>query len=83
MPDELKGWHATNYDDSKWKHGGAPVGIGDFKQGGESFLNQPPFLRPPVFAAYFAEATKAKKATTGRPVRTIGSFRGLPHKANS
>lgn len=40
LPDELKGWHATDYDDSKWKHGGAPVGIGDFKQGGESFLNK-------------------------------------------
>jgi hypothetical protein len=45
-------------------------------------MGQPPFPRPPVFAAYFAEATKAKKATTGRPVRPNGSFRGLPQKAN-
>jgi hypothetical protein len=32
-----------------------------------------PFSPPPVFAAYFAEATKVKKAkktTTGRPVRS-------------
>jgi len=29
----------------------------------------PPFPRPPVFATYFAEATKVKKASTGRPVR--------------
>ena len=42
----------------------------------------PPLPLPPVFAAYFAEATKAKKATTGRPVRPNGSFRGLPQKAN-
>jgi len=34
---------------------------------------QPPFPRPPVFA----------EATTGRPVRPNGSFRGLPQKANS
>jgi glutamyl/glutaminyl-tRNA synthetase len=46
-------------------------------------IDQPPFPRPPVFAAYFAEATKAKKATTGRPVRPNGSFRSLPQEANS
>jgi hypothetical protein len=40
---------------------------------GASPADQPPFPRPPVFA----------KATTGRPVRPIGSFRGLPQKANS
>ena len=34
-------------------------------------------------ATYFAEATKAKEATTGRPVRPNGSFRGRPQKANS
>jgi hypothetical protein len=32
------------------------------------FPPQPPFPRPPVFATYFAEATKVKKASTGRPV---------------
>jgi hypothetical protein len=47
------------------------------------FPPQPPFPRPPVYAAYFAEATKAKMATTGRPVRPNGSFRSLPQKANS
>ena len=36
-------------------------------------MGQPPFPRPPVFA----------EATTGRPVRPNGSFRGLPQKANS
>ena len=40
LPDELKGWHAPDYDDSKWKQGGAPIGIGDFKQGGVSFQNK-------------------------------------------
>ena len=39
LPDELKGWHAPDYDDSKWNQGGAPVGTGDFKQGGASFRN--------------------------------------------
>jgi hypothetical protein len=40
LPDELKGWHAPGYDDSKWNQGGAPVGTGDFKQGGVSFRNK-------------------------------------------
>jgi hypothetical protein len=40
LPDELKGWHAPDYDDSKWNQGGAPVGTGDFKQGGVSFRNK-------------------------------------------
>jgi len=38
------------------------------------------FPRPPVFAAYFAETTKVKKASTGRPVRLNGCFRSLPQK---
>jgi len=40
LPDELKGWHAPDYDDSQWNQGGAPVGTGDFKQGGVSFRNK-------------------------------------------
>jgi len=40
------------------------------------------FPRPPVFATYFAEATKVKKASTGRPVQPNGCFRSLPPKAN-
>lgn len=40
LSDELKGWHAPDYDDSKWKQGGAPIGTGDFKQGGASFQNK-------------------------------------------
>ena len=49
--------------------------------------SNPHFPRPPVFATSFARATADKtavrKATTGRPVRPNGSFRGLPQKANS
>ena len=44
---------------------------------------QPSFPRPPVFATCFAEATKVRKATTGRPVRPNGCFRGFLPKANS
>ncbi len=40
LPDELKGWHAPDYDDSQWNQGSAPVGTGDFKQGGASFRNK-------------------------------------------
>ena len=53
----------------------------------------PPFPRPPVYAAYFAEATKAKKAssfakatadkTTGRPVRSPALSTAFTGKANS
>ena len=43
---------------------------------------QPPFPRPPVYATSVAEAMEVRKATTGRPGRRIGSFRGLPQKAN-
>jgi hypothetical protein len=38
--DELKGWHEPDYDDRSWKQGGAPIGVGEFKQGGESFQNK-------------------------------------------
>jgi hypothetical protein len=40
LPGELQGWHAPGYDDSKWNRGGAPIGVGDFKQGGVSFENR-------------------------------------------
>jgi hypothetical protein len=40
LPDDLKGWQAPDYDDSKWNQGGAPIGVGDFKQGKISFPNQ-------------------------------------------
>jgi hypothetical protein len=41
----------------------------------------PPSLKLPPSPEAMADKTADK--TTGRPVRTIGSFRGLPHKANS
>lgn len=40
-----------------------------------------PFPRPPVFAAYFAEATKANLFPP--PVRPNGCSKGIPPKANS
>jgi hypothetical protein len=40
LSDDLKGWHASGYDDSKWNQGGAPIGTGDFKQDGVSFPNK-------------------------------------------
>jgi hypothetical protein len=40
LPEELKGWQAPDYDDSKWNQGGAPIGTGDFKQGAVSFRNK-------------------------------------------
>jgi hypothetical protein len=40
LPDELKGWQAPDYDDSKWKQGGAPIGVGDFKRGSVTFQNK-------------------------------------------
>jgi Family of unknown function (DUF6288) len=40
LPEALEGWHMPGYDDSKWNQGGAPIGVGDFKQGGVSFPNK-------------------------------------------
>jgi hypothetical protein len=40
LPENLKDWHKPEYDDSPWNQGRAPIGIGDFKQGGVSFANQ-------------------------------------------
>jgi hypothetical protein len=40
LPADLRGWQTPGYDDSRWKQGCAPIGIGDFKQGGVSFDNK-------------------------------------------
>jgi len=32
LPEELQGWYKSDFDDSKWNKGKAPVGIGVFKQ---------------------------------------------------
>ena len=40
LPDELKGWQAAEYDDSKWQKGRAPIGVGVFKRGRISFENK-------------------------------------------
>jgi hypothetical protein len=40
LPAELKGWQMPGYDDSKWKQGGAPIGIGKCERGGVSFPNK-------------------------------------------
>ena len=37
LPDELKGWQTPDYDDSHWKQGCAPIGVGNFKSGKVSF----------------------------------------------
>ena len=38
--------------------------------------HQPPFPRPPVYAAYFAEATKAKKASSFAKASTVAGGYG-------
>ncbi len=39
-PDHLKGWYRVDYDDSSWRRGRAPVGIGKCRgRGGVSFEN--------------------------------------------
>ncbi len=40
LPENLKGWQAPEYDDSKWNQGLAPIGTGEFKQGNASFSNK-------------------------------------------
>jgi hypothetical protein len=40
LPEELKGWYAADYDDSKWQMGRAPIGVGVFRQGRVSFENK-------------------------------------------
>jgi len=39
LPDELQGWHEVDYDDSKWKQGQAPIGVGVHRGRGVSFKN--------------------------------------------
>jgi hypothetical protein len=41
LPDALKGWHQSDYDDSQWSRGHAPIGVGICKgRGGVSFENR-------------------------------------------
>lgn len=40
LPDNLKNWQAPGYDDSQWSQGRAPIGTGEFKQGGVFFPNK-------------------------------------------
>jgi hypothetical protein len=40
LPENLKGWHAPDYDDSQWPQGPAPIGTGEFKRGGAFFPNK-------------------------------------------
>jgi hypothetical protein len=39
LPDEFKGWHQVDYDDSRWERGRAPIGVGVHKVGRVSFEN--------------------------------------------
>jgi hypothetical protein len=39
LPAGLEKWYAPGFDDSKWKAGKAPIGIGQYKQGEVSFAN--------------------------------------------
>jgi hypothetical protein len=50
---------------------------------GNTHKGHPPFPRPPAFATLFAEASKVRKASTGRPVRPKRCFNDCPPKANS
>ena len=40
LPEELKGWHQVDYDDSQWETGGAPIGVGVHRAGRVSFENR-------------------------------------------
>ena len=57
----------------------------DFREGTTSIRRAEhqirPFPRPPVSATCFAEATKVRKAKTGRPVQPTGCFKGLASKS--
>ena len=39
LPGELEGWYKTDYDDSRWRKGRAPIGVGVHKAGRVSFKN--------------------------------------------
>lgn len=39
LPDELNGWSEIDFDDSRWKQGHAPIGIGVHRARGVSFEN--------------------------------------------
>ena len=40
LPNELKNWHQTDYDDSQWETGHAPIGVGVHRAGRVSFKNR-------------------------------------------
>ena len=40
LTDDLKDWFKPEYDDSKWNSGRAPIGLGVYKEGNDSFANQ-------------------------------------------
>jgi hypothetical protein len=40
LTDDLKDWFKPDFDDSKWSSGRAPIGVGLFKQGNDSFATQ-------------------------------------------
>ncbi len=40
LPEELEGWYQTDYDDSRWETGRAPVGVGEHRSRGVSFANR-------------------------------------------
>jgi hypothetical protein len=40
LTDDLKDWFKPDFDDSKWSAGRAPIGVGIFKAGNDSFPNQ-------------------------------------------
>ena len=40
LTDDLKDWFKPEFDDSKWNSGRAPIGVGLYKQGNDSFANQ-------------------------------------------
>jgi hypothetical protein len=39
LPKDMQGWHKPDFDDSKWRKGRAPIGVGVCKQRGVSFKN--------------------------------------------
>ncbi|MBT3294841.1 MAG: hypothetical protein HN383_06190 [Verrucomicrobia bacterium] len=40
LPDAMKRWYAPGFDDSKWKEGQAPIGVGDFQKRNVTFKSE-------------------------------------------
>lgn len=40
LPDELENWYKPEFDDSDWKKGKAPIGVGEFKRGNTVIKNK-------------------------------------------